>query len=117
MDTSTSPLTLTDKAAVEVRSLIEQDDSLQGEEFVALRVAVTGGGCSGFQYALGFDTERHDDDEVIEHEGVTVLIDTVSAGYLQSSIVDYEDGLNGSGFDVKNPKSTGSCGCGQSFSC
>ena len=116
-ETTTPSLTLTEAAADKVRELIEQDESFAGEELVALRVAVTGGGCSGFQYALGFDVEAHDDDQVIEQNGVTLLVDNVSAGYLAGSQVDFQDGLEGKGFAVNNPNSTGSCGCGQSFSC
>ena len=103
---------LTDNAVLKIKSLIAED----GEE-QALRIAVTGGGCSGFQYALGFDTETHADDLKWEQDGVWVIIDESSAEYLKGAHVDFQDGLQGKGFVIENPNSTGSCGCGQSFSC
>ncbi len=108
----TTPVTLTDAAVAKLAELMAEDAEPQ-----ALRIAVTGGGCSGFQYALGFDTDTHDDDITFEQGGVNVVVDEVSADYLAGSIVDFEDGLQGKGFKVENPNSTGSCGCGQSFSC
>jgi iron-sulfur cluster assembly accessory protein len=113
MATTETSITLTEPAVAKIKALIAED----GEENQALRIAVTGGGCSGFQYALGFDTERHEDDIVFEQDGVTVLVDETSAEYLSGSQVDFQDGLNGKGFAIENPNSTGSCGCGQSFSC
>jgi iron-sulfur cluster insertion protein len=107
-----SPITLTDSAVTKLAVLLAEDGEQQ-----ALRIAVTGGGCSGFQYALGFDTETHSDDLTFEQGGVKVLIDEQSAEYLQGAVVDFQDGLNGKGFSIENPNSTGSCGCGQSFSC
>lgn len=104
---------LTDAAVSKIKQLLAED----GEEAQALRIAVTGGGCSGFQYALGFDTETHADDIIFEQEGVKVFVDEVSAEYLAGAHVDFQDGLNGKGFAIENPNSTGSCGCGQSFSC
>ena len=103
---------LTEAAVNKVKELVAQEDEQQ-----ALRIAVTGGGCSGFQYALGFDTEVHADDLAWEQDGVRVIIDETSAEYLQGAHVDFQDGLNGKGFAIENPNSTGSCGCGQSFSC
>lgn len=116
-ETPETTITLTPAASAKVTELVAEDDSLAGEEFVALRVVVAGGGCSGFQYQLGFDTERQDDDLAFEHDGVTLLVDSVSAGYLAGAEVDFQDGLQGKGFAINNPNSTGSCGCGQSFSC
>lgn len=115
MDTptpATTPVTLSEKAVEKLAELLSADAEPQ-----ALRIAVTGGGCSGFQYALGFDTEQHDDDIAFEQGGVKVLVDEQSAEYLQGAIVDFQDGLQGKGFAVENPNSTGSCGCGSSFSC
>jgi iron-sulfur cluster assembly accessory protein len=81
-----------------------------------LRVSVTGGGCSGFQYSLGFDAERHDDDTVVELEGVHVLIDNISLPYVAGTTLDFVEGLHGAGFKFDNPKAARTCGCGSSFS-
>lgn len=112
-ETTATPVQLTDAAVAKLAVLLAED----GDEQQALRIAVTGGGCSGFQYALGFDTEQHDDDLLFEQGGVRVIVDETSAEYLSGAIVDFQDGLNGKGFAIENPNSTGSCGCGQSFSC
>lgn len=111
--TTTAPaISLTDSAVAKLTALLAEEAEPQ-----ALRVAVTGGGCSGFQYALGFDTEQHPDDLLLEQAGVKVLVDETSAEYLAGAVIDFQDGLNGKGFAIENPNSTGSCGCGQSFSC
>lgn len=111
--TATAPaISLTDSAVSKLTTLLAEETEPQ-----ALRVAVTGGGCSGFQYALGFDTEQHPDDLVLDQAGVKVIIDETSAEYLSGAVIDFQDGLNGKGFAIENPNSTGSCGCGQSFSC
>lgn len=111
--TATAPaISLTDSAVSKLTTLLSEESEPQ-----ALRVAVTGGGCSGFQYALGFDTEQHPDDLVLDQAGVKVIIDETSAEYLSGAVIDFQDGLNGKGFAIENPNSTGSCGCGQSFSC
>lgn len=110
--TTAAPITLTDSAVAKLAALLAEEGEPQ-----ALRIAVTGGGCSGFQYALGFDTEQHPDDLLFEQGGVKVLIDETSAEYLAGAVVDFQDGLSGKGFAIENPNSTGSCGCGQSFSC
>jgi iron-sulfur cluster insertion protein len=81
-----------------------------------LRVFITGGGCSGFQYGFTFDELLADDDTVIEKEGVTVLVDPMSFQYLAGSVVDYTEGLEGSRFVINNPNATATCGCGSSFS-
>jgi iron-sulfur cluster insertion protein len=109
---ATTPVTLTDAAVAKLSALLAEDAEPQ-----ALRIAVTGGGCSGFQYALGFDTETHDDDIVFEQGGVRVVVDETSIEYLAGAVVDFQDGLQGKGFAIENPNSTGSCGCGSSFSC
>ena len=104
-------VTLTDTAAGKVKELLngqaEQDQA-------ALRVAVRGGGCSGFQYALALD-ERKDDDEVFDAQGIRVLVDPASLRYVDGSTVDYTESLMGAGFEVKNPNVVASCGCGSSF--
>lgn len=113
MDTTQQQqITLTDNAVAKLHALIAEEGVDQ-----ALRIAVTGGGCSGFQYALGFDTEQHDDDLLFEQGGVRVLVDETSIEYLGGAVVDFQDGLSGKGFAIENPNSTGSCGCGQSFNC
>lgn len=112
---STTPqtvVTLSETAVTKIKELLAEEG-----EASALRVAVTGGGCSGFQYALGFDDETHDDDIAFEQDGVRLVIDEMSAPYLQGATIDFQDGLQGKGFSIENPNSTGSCGCGQSFSC
>lgn len=108
----TGPIRLTEKAVQMVKMTREQE---QLDDHAALRVAVRGGGCSGFEYALDFDTERRDDDWVIEYEGLTVWVDPVSARYLQGTEIDYVFSPTGAGFKFNNPKATGTCGCGSSF--
>ena len=106
------PITVSESAAQQVaRLLCSEEDQDQ-----ALRVSVSGGGCSGFQYGFAFDAARQDDDTVIEKNGVTVLIDSVSAGYMAGSEIDYVNDLIGASFQVKNPNAVSSCGCGTSFS-
>jgi iron-sulfur cluster assembly protein len=105
-------VTITERAAGKVKELLaaENDPSL-----TALRVAVEGGGCSGFQYALGFDSAAEDNDEIWEHHGVHVIVDRFSLPYLEGSCVDYIDGLMGAGFQIDNPNVVAACGCGSSF--
>jgi iron-sulfur cluster assembly accessory protein len=92
-------------------------DILKGEpRGMMLRVAVTGGGCSGFQYDFAIDDARADDDLVIEKLGATVLIDPVSLDFLKGAEIDFVDEMIGASFKVKNPNATSSCGCGTSFS-
>ncbi len=108
-----STLTITDAASAKIKALLSEEE----DQNQALRIAVTGGGCSGFQYAMGFDNEQHDDDVVIEHDGVRVFVDEMSLNYLGGAQVDYQDGLSGKGFSIENPNATGTCGCGSSFTC
>lgn len=108
----TSPIIFTDSAADKVRELIEEE----GNDNLKLRVYVSGGGCSGFQYGFTFDEEISDDDTQVEKNGVTVLIDSTSIGYLKGAEIDYKDDLNGSQFVIRNPNATTTCGCGSSFS-
>ena len=105
-------LIFTDNAAGKVRELIEEE----GNTDLKLRVFVTGGGCSGFQYGFTFDEVQNDDDTVMEKNGVTLLIDPMSYQYLVGAVIDYTDGLEGSQFVIKNPNATSTCGCGSSFS-
>ncbi|WP_407950474.1 iron-sulfur cluster insertion protein ErpA [Parvibaculum sp.] len=109
--TANAPITLTDRAAKQIASILKGE-----EEGTVLRVAVQGGGCSGFQYGFTLDDTRSDDDLVLEKNGVTVLIDNVSVSYLAGSEIDYVDDLIGSAFKINNPNATASCGCGTSFS-
>jgi iron-sulfur cluster assembly protein len=111
-DEGTTLVSLTATAAVKIRELMAEDST--GESQV-LRVAIQGGGCSGFQYGLGFDTGAAEGDEQIEQHGVTVVIDPYSAPYLKGATVDFLTGLAESGFKIDNPNAQASCGCGHSF--
>lgn len=106
------PLVFTDSAASKVKDLIVEE----GNPDLKLRVFVTGGGCSGFQYGFTFDEIRNDDDTVMEKEGVMLLIDPMSYQYLVGAEIDYTEGLEGSQFVIRNPNATSTCGCGSSFS-
>ena len=111
MSETQAAISLTDKATEKVNELLaaQEDGSEQ-----ALRVAVRGGGCSGFQYALAFDKPR-EDDHVFDHDGVSVIVDKVSMQFVFGSEVDYVEGLQGAGFAVNNPNVVAACGCGSSF--
>jgi iron-sulfur cluster assembly accessory protein len=111
MTDSQDPITITDKAAAKINELLT--DTPEGAE-QALRVAVRGGGCSGFQYALAFDAPK-DDDHRFEAKGVAVVIDKTSMQFVFGSEVDWVDGLQGAGFAVNNPNVVAACGCGSSF--
>ncbi len=99
-------------AASKVKNLVEEE----GNPRLKLRVFVTGGGCSGFQYGFTFDEELAEDDTIIEREGVSLVVDAMSYQYLAGAEVDYQEGLEGSRFVIKNPNATTTCGCGSSFS-
>jgi len=107
-----TPLFLSDSAVAKVRELIEEE----GNADLKLRVFVTGGGCSGFQYGFSFDENQEEDDTVIERDGVSLLVDPMSYQYLIGATIDYQEGLQGSQFVVQNPNATSTCGCGSSFS-
>jgi len=106
------PLLFTDNAANKVKELIAEE----GNAELKLRVFVSGGGCSGFQYGFTFDEVKNDDDTVLEKSGVTLLIDPMSYQYLVGAEIDYSEGLEGAQFVIKNPNATSTCGCGSSFS-
>ena len=106
-----APLSFSDSAANKVKQLIEEE----GNPELKLRVFVTGGGCSGFQYGFTFD-EKKENDTVISAGGIEVVVDPQSATYLKDSKVDYVEDFRGAGFSVTTPQSTGGCGCGKSFS-
>jgi iron-sulfur cluster assembly accessory protein len=107
-----SSINLTARAIEKVRDLVTEEENEQ----LKLRVFITGGGCSGFQYGFTFDELVADDDTALETEGVTLLVDAMSLQYLAGSVVDYTEGLQGSRFVVTNPNATATCGCGSSFS-
>jgi iron-sulfur cluster insertion protein len=106
------PIEFSDAAALKVKTLIEEEENLN----LKLRVYVTGGGCSGFQYGFTFDEKVNEGDMTIEKESVTLVVDPMSLQYLVGGVVDYTDGLEGSRFLVTNPNATTTCGCGSSFS-
>ncbi|KAA1170683.1 iron-sulfur cluster insertion protein ErpA [Marinobacter salinexigens] len=107
-----TPLFFSDSAVAKVRELIEDE----GNPDLMLRVFVTGGGCSGFQYGFSFDEELDEEDTVIERDGVKLLVDPMSYQYLVGATVEYQEGLQGSQFVVQNPNASSTCGCGSSFS-
>jgi len=106
------PLVFSDSAANKVRQLIEEE----GNPDLKLRVFVTGGGCSGFQYGFTFDEATNEDDTTLQKAGVTLLIDPMSLQYLAGAEIDYQENVEGAQFVIKNPNATSTCGCGSSFS-
>jgi iron-sulfur cluster assembly protein len=108
-------VTLTESAASKIKELAAQEPEGEEGEANVLRIAVTGGGCSGFQYELGFDRGRQDGDNEIEMHGVRVVIDPSSAPYLVGSQIDFVHALMGAGFAINNPNVVSACGCGSSF--
>ncbi|MDX6517025.1 MAG: hypothetical protein QOH73_2691 [Gaiellaceae bacterium] len=107
---TTAALTVTEAAAAKIRALMAEET-----EVGVLRVAIAGGGCSGFQYQLGFDSGAQEGDVTFTMHGVDVVVDPFSAPYLQGASVDYLEGLQESGFKIENPNAVSSCGCGHSF--
>jgi iron-sulfur cluster insertion protein len=107
-----APLVFTDSAANKVKQLIEEE----GNAELKLRVFVTGGGCSGFQYGFTFDEDAGNDDTRMEKGGVTLLIDPMSLQYLAGAEIDYQQNVEGEQFVIKNPNAKSTCGCGSSFS-
>lgn len=107
-----APLLFTDDAAAKVRQLIDDE----GNEDLKLRVFVSGGGCSGFQYGFTFEEDRQDDDTAVVKNGVTLLIDPMSYQYLVGAEIDYQENIEGAQFVIRNPNATSTCGCGSSFS-
>jgi len=106
------PFNFTDSAANKVKQLIEEE----GNADLKLRVFVTGGGCSGFQYGFTFDEVVNEDDTVLNKNGVQLLIDPMSAQYLMGAEIDYKEDLQGAQFVIRNPNAKTTCGCGSSFS-
>jgi iron-sulfur cluster assembly accessory protein len=116
METATQtapPIQLTDMAVEMVKETRRQEGM---DESFGLRVAVRGGGCSGFEYALDFERVPRDNDTILEYDGLKVFVDSVSSRYLDGTEIDYVKGIMGSGFKFHNPKAVGTCGCGSSFS-
>ena len=107
-----TPLFFSDSAVAKVRELVEEE----GNSDLKLRVFVTGGGCSGFQYGFSFDEEQDEEDTVVEKGGMKLLVDPMSYQYLVGATIEYEEGLQGSQFVVRNPNASSTCGCGSSFS-
>ena len=110
IERSDTLITLTEAAADKIKQLMAEEN-----EVAVLRVAVQGGGCSGFEYALGFDRGAQEGDLELEAFGVRVVVDPFSAPYLQGAQIDFLDGLQESGFKIENPNVSSACGCGHSF--
>lgn len=111
-DPALAPIIFTTNAAGKVSEMLIEE----GDASLKLRVYVTGGGCSGFQYSFAFDDQVAEDDLALEKEGVTLLVDAMSYQYLVGATIDYQEGLEGSRFVITNPNATATCGCGSSFS-
>ncbi len=103
---------ITESAAGKIKELLEQEDNPE----YGLRLQVVGGGCSGFQYRLAFDDQFADDDEIVDHDGIRVVVDPLSARYVEGAMIDYVETEMGAGFKVENPNVQSTCGCGHSFS-
>ncbi|MCC6710159.1 MAG: iron-sulfur cluster insertion protein ErpA [Gammaproteobacteria bacterium] len=112
MEAQENPLVFTNSAATKVRQLIDEE----GDQNLMLRVFVSGGGCSGFQYGFTFDQNETEGDTIVENQGVKLLVDPMSVQYLMGAEIDYTEGLEGSQFVIRNPNATTTCGCGSSFS-
>ncbi|HQT81801.1 MAG: iron-sulfur cluster insertion protein ErpA [Ferrovum sp. 37-45-19] len=112
LDEALSPVLLSDSATVKIRSILEEENNLD----LKLRVFVSGGGCSGFQYGFTFEEQKAEDDTVVQKNGVELLIDPMSFQYLAGAEIDYKEDLEGAQFIIRNPNATTTCGCGSSFS-
>ena len=106
-----APLIFTAAAAAKVQEMVREE----AKPALKLRVTVSGGGCSGFQYGFEFDEDQADDDFVLERDGAVLLVDPLSLPYLQGAVVDYSESLQGAQFMIRNPNATTTCGCGSSF--
>jgi iron-sulfur cluster insertion protein len=111
MTTASTPVNFTDNAAHKVKNLLAEENNPE----LKLRVYITGGGCSGFQYGFTFDPTVNEDDTTVEKEGVMLLIDSMSFQYLAGAKIDYLEDLSGARFVIENPNATTTCGCGSSF--
>lgn len=110
-DAAPTPIVFTDAAATKVNELIQDEDNPD----LMLRVFVSGGGCSGFQYGFTFDDSKEEGDSSVENQGVTLLVDPMSVQYLMGAEIDYKEDLQGAQFVIRNPNATTTCGCGSSF--
>jgi iron-sulfur cluster insertion protein len=110
--TEETPLIFTSEAALKVKELLQQEENKE----LKLRVYITGGGCSGFQYGFTFDENIVDDDSQVKTDGVLLLIDSMSIQYMVGATIDYTEDLQGARFVIDNPNATTTCGCGSSFS-
>ena len=106
-----TPIVFTDAAALKVRELISEEDNPD----LKLRVFISGGGCSGFQYGFTFDEQTEEGDSSVENQGVTLVVDPMSVQYLMGAEIDYKEDLQGAQFIIRNPNATTTCGCGSSF--
>jgi iron-sulfur cluster assembly protein len=104
-------LTLTERAAVKVKEVLTE----QSEPFSGIRVAVVGGGCSGFQYAMNLESEQRQGDHIVQVNGFSLYVDQDSLAYLKGTEIDYVETVQGAGFTFRNPNAKSSCGCGESF--
>ena len=111
LDGAEAPLVFTHAAAGKVRELIAEE----GNPALKLRVYISGGGCSGFQYGFTFDEERAEDDLAVDRDGVLLLVDPLSLQYLTGAEIDYSESLSGAQFVIRNPNAKTTCGCGSSF--
>jgi len=107
-----TPLNFSTAAAVRVKELLKEEDN----DALMLRVYISGGGCSGFQYGFTFDEKVGEGDTVVENEGVKLLVDPMSFQYLSGAEIDYSEGMEGAQFVIRNPNASTTCGCGSSFS-
>jgi iron-sulfur cluster insertion protein len=105
-------VTISESAVIKITDLLAEENNPK----LKLRTFVQGGGCSGFQYGFTFDEEQHEDDFVVEKQGVKILIDAMSMQYLSGAVIDYKEDLQGSQFSIQNPNAQSTCGCGSSFS-
>jgi iron-sulfur cluster insertion protein len=110
--TAATPLIFTDSAAAKVKELMEEEENNE----LKLRVFISGGGCSGFQYGFTFDDSINEGDTTVENGGITLVVDPMSFQYLAGAEIDYTEGLEGAQFVIRNPNATTTCGCGSSFS-
>ena len=105
-------ITVTEQAVAKIQEILKEENNPN----LKLRVFVQGGGCSGFQYGFTLDEDQAEDDWDFEHNGIHVLVDSMSGGYLQGATIDYKEDQYGSNFSIVNPNATTTCGCGSSFS-
>jgi iron-sulfur cluster insertion protein len=111
IEAGTMPVTLSASAAKRIKEIIASEEDAKA----MLRIVVSGGGCSGFQYGFSFDDRQNEDDLVVARDGATLLIDAVSLNYMSGAEVDFVEDLAGAAFQIKNPNATSKCGCGSSF--